>query len=152
MSTVSVDDSTILEMEFEMKYSRHILNFEESSFTAVLEDLLHRQEVLIRQKQIKVVLDCDTTNMQCPSDISSTLEELLLQAIARTPQQGEIDIFVVQTNSIVEIEVADSGDNTTGYEVKHTPKGRKLIGRACPQGGMAWTVVIDHGVTLSQVA
>ena len=137
---------------------------------------LERLSSRIRSKQISVILDCDdsASRIYCSPKLTRAVECLLELAITRSPKCGEVDVTVLHSQRGIEIEVADCGSQHSDASescgafrcqpIADVPRpGRSATGAAlpadaslycarCPQGGVAWTLVISESAAALKAA
>ncbi len=142
-----------------------------NSTQRILESLSER----IASKSLLLELDVqgEAAGRFCSTELSKTVEQLLDLAIGRSPKDGELEVVVVYSRRGIEIEVSDSGapidsqravsafrtkalDRIPGssrwFDGGRLPSNMVLYCSSCPQGGVAWTLVVAESALSVKVA
>ena len=130
----------------------------------------------IRAKRLTIELDFDleAASSACSMRISRAVEQLIELAISRSPDCSELEITVLHSQRGMEIEVADCGmasasawdgqgafrtqpleelpSGQTSATAGRLPENAKLFCSRCPQGGLAWTLVVADRAAALKVA
>ncbi len=129
---------------------------------------LETQQPRLHSKGLLVEVDLsnDVGSTPCTDSMLTAIETVLGLAIDRSPKRGELQIVGCTTDRGIEIEIADAGDEG-GYprfnafnhrdccNLISAPPNRPGVGyygAQCPQGGMAWTIVIKPQLALARAA
>ena len=134
--------------------------------TIQLELALQKQSLHSKKIRVDVDLDNDLAQAPCAPAVRSAIEHILQLAIARNPRHSELQITACTTSRGLEIEIADAGDETDFprlnafvpqdcrqlVELPLGPQDFELYGSSCPQGGMAWTIVVKRRAAILKVA
>jgi hypothetical protein len=148
----------------------------DSSLLARTGQALERLSKSIRSKQLLVNFDCDesASATYCPPNLTRAVECLLELAISRSPKRGEVDVTLLHSQRGIEIEIADCGsqhfdaaENCGAFRCQPVqelavpgrsnsgavlPANANLYCARCPQGGVAWTLVITQSAAAEKVA
>lgn len=144
-----------------MRYFHDQSNLQNSDLTTQsFEQVIHRliaQCSAIQEKQLRWELDCQDIWMPCTLSVEATLEQMLTLAAERSPAGSELLLTLVNFQGRLEIEIADSGPNEPSpmlaeIQRQFSALGQNLICQPCPQGGLAWTLVLEHSASLRQAA
>ncbi len=125
----------------------------------------------IQSRSLNVDLEVapEAKNLPSMPAAMGPLKNLLQQAIERSPKGGDISIVILNTSRGIEMEVADSGPDPelpvrlaafgsprlNGLAVADPQTGGSRCNyycSRCPQGGLAWTVVLPEEQSARQVA
>lgn len=133
-----------------------------------IEFELQTQQPRLQSKNLTIELDLATAvaSTICTTLVRSALETVLGLAIDRSPRRGELLISGCTTRRGIEIEIADAGEDGDfpRFHAFHRRDCQRLIpvppnrsdlncyGAKCPQGGMAWTIILNQQHAISQVA
>lgn len=118
---------------------------------------------------VVIELDADVSDAGCPQGIDMALRQLLSVAIDQSPRQGELQISACRTVRGVEIEIADCSQHVllqhnnafTPCDHRYFPRAEYLRGwttafdlycTRCPQGGVAWTIVLPRSRAATRAA
>jgi hypothetical protein len=129
---------------------------------------LETQQPRLHAKGVVVDVDLadDVGATPCTDSMLTAIETVLGLAVDRSPKRGELQIIGCATGRGLEIEIADAGDES-GYprlnafnyrdccQLISAPPNRPGVsyyGAQCPQGGMAWTIVIKPQQALARAA
>lgn len=126
------------------------------SIGSALADELQRLVVPIRRKQVVVQLQLapDVANAACTAVEQQMIEKALEDAVARSPQAGELSVLGFRTPHGIELEVSDEGE-CDGLQRNNAfamlPRsqdafGEPVVGRVVarlPQGGLACTLLLQ---------
>ena len=128
-------------------------------FNALTNAIELRQAELC-DKSVSIGMDFDpqASRAPCPVALREAIERIMGLAVARSPVGGDIHISLCQTGQAFEIEIADCGDDPrvasgTAFTPQDCGKslglstgrqGVEVFATACPQGGMAWTIVAQQ--------
>ena len=129
---------------------------------------LETQQPRLQAKGLKIDIDLadEVALTPCADSMLTAIETVLGLAIDRSPKRGELLIVGCATRRGIEIEIADAGDES-GYprlnafnhrdccQLISAPPNRPGVnyyGAQCPQGGMAWTIVIKPQLAISRAA
>lgn len=104
-----------------------------------------------------------TTGMEWNAGVEDSVRRVLRRAIERCPKNGELTITSIRTERGLEVEIADSGHipstgeagqwvawNPTPQDMGHVrdritavqSNSCDIFCAKCPQGGLAWTIVL----------
>lgn len=143
-----------------------------SLFSAIAQ-IVQKYTPALTQRNLQVELDIDVGlgSVACTQNIINTLTALLERAASRSPFGGEILISAVSTPNAIEIEIADAGQMgttdkqqnvSTAYNSGKSSSSRTYLDNTrsianvvcmnCPQGGMAWTLVIPLAMAAQHAA
>ena len=129
---------------------------------------LETQHSTLSHKRLKVEIDLsvDVGQATCTAEIRNAIETVLGLAIDRSPRGGLLSVVGCTTERGIELEIADEGDerlfprfaafraDDCGRFIsapgKHTAVS--YYGAPCPQGGMAWTIVIRPTKAIAKAA
>lgn len=149
---------------------------EQSTLLQRTHRVLHVLSERIRAKRLTIELDFDlaAASSACSMRISRALEQLIELAISRSPDCSELEITVLHSERGMEIEVADCGlatpaawdgqgafrtqplaelpNSPSSSTTTDLPENSKLFCRRCPQGGLAWTLVVADRAAALKVA
>ncbi|MCA9138501.1 MAG: hypothetical protein KDB00_17135 [Planctomycetales bacterium] len=115
---------------------------------------------LLIQHDAAVCLDLDIdVSLPIPCDANRAAElitALSKQALEAMPDGGDLTITAWQSESAIELEIADSGTDVTNRE-RHLPIAAAAINadlkwQNCPQGGVAVTVMFPAKPSSSRMA
>ena len=128
---------------------------------SVLAD--HTQAIVTKKLQVEFEVERNARFAECRHGLTATLERLISLAIERSPVGSVLLITVLATRRGLEIEVADDGPQLKlqarpliGFgsrelasfpaagrvQVESEEASFGLFYAHCPQGGLAWTVVV----------
>jgi hypothetical protein len=148
----------------------------ESTIMQSTRDILSSLANSIESKDLLVDLDIDPSaaNRFCSSGVSRMVEQLIELAIARSPKHCDLGITILNTRRGLEIEISDCGSTSPdladgliafrSQSIDRIPRATRwvdggkisseahLFGARCPQGGMAWTLVIPDRKAMLKVA
>lgn len=129
----------------------------------VLED--QTESIQAKKLQVELEFEHNARFAECGQGLAATLERLVSLAVSRSPFGSTLMITVLVTHRGVEIEVADEGPQQPlqarpliGFGsrlLQDLPDARVATQAAaderlglycgrCPQGGLAWTVVVQR--------
>lgn len=152
----------------------------EKTVREALRALVSKRHAEIQRKRLTVEIDVEhsLTDGQIGWRLQDAFERLLGLAIQRCPEDTELTVTAISTSRGTEVEIADSGANG---ETQHSPSkltafapceisrlpgylnsARTSVARddaamelyctRCPQGGLAWTVVMREKLLVSKAA
>ncbi|MCA9134146.1 MAG: hypothetical protein KDA45_13355 [Planctomycetales bacterium] len=150
-----------------VKFTNHA-PYGSNTLHQVITGALERESTGLRTKRLSVDLDLEPSLVEtsCSSGVAEAVGRLLRAAIERCPPQGDLQLSVSETIRGVELEIADSGRQNEPLRVnafarcdqRDLAKFRETLSRRrtwqpvaedheiyctrCPQGGMAWTIVL----------
>ncbi|SFP36446.1 two-component system, NtrC family, sensor histidine kinase GlrK [Nitrosomonas cryotolerans] len=76
----------------------------------ILDEVLQNQNLSIMSKRLEIIRDCPGLMLECDSEkIKIILDNLLSNAVKFSPPCGVIQIKVVQTNKLVQLDIVDMG-------------------------------------------
>ena len=140
---------------------------------------LAEQAAVIATKNLRVELDVDdqARGHACDAQTREAVDSLARLAIERSQFGSELFVSAVRTSQGVEIEIADSGPQldqnrtsicvaafakTSIHELQNSSAFRLPERRAstwqnmycsrCPQGGVAWTIILQDRLSVKRVA
>ena len=139
--------------------------------TALQEVVLAcQQEIAANELTVEVDVESGLDGYVLTSELQSTLRHLLSRACGRSPNNSQILITAIDTVSGVEIEVADEGQmildgrsesdvelsSVRAFRCRETWATNLSRGNVfctnCPQGGIAWTIVIPSAMQAQHAA
>lgn len=97
------------------------LSWESFSIVELVQDLLHDNELVARERDIKLLLDSEGHTIVC-ADIAlmhRALENLLQNALRHCDVGGEIRFEIKEDSAGVRIQVADNGNGIPSQEIPH---------------------------------
>ena len=120
----------------------------------------------LKALRIDVDLDASVASTRCSDTMRTAIETVLGLAIDRSPKRGELLIVGCTTHRGIELEIADCGDDFAFprftafhhrdccHQISAPPNCSDVsyYGAHCPQGGMAWTIVIKPQFALARAA
>lgn len=147
---------------------------EASSLQSALKQAMQRLSTPLHERSIHVAVDISTEDLRsvCPGATRHAIDALLEVAIERSPIHGEVYVTACTTSRGLEVEIADSGDEVA-FPIRrafnpqdcrpllqfpminsgmHSSAGINIFGSACPQGGVAWTIVQRQRMYYTRVA
>jgi hypothetical protein len=129
---------------------------------------LETQQSTLVQKRLRIEMDlhADIAMQTCTQEVRSAIEMVLGLAIDRSPRDGVLSIIGCLTERGIELEIADDGDELklprfAAVRVSEwgrlvpaprTPATVCCVGTPCPQGGMAWTMVLQRSQSAAKAA
>ena len=129
---------------------------------------LDTQSSTLSHKRLRVEMDLtpDVAMTACTPEVRNAIETVLGLAIDRSPRGGILSVVGCATERGIELEIADDGDESLfpRFAAFRTTECGKLIsapgthaavsyyGAPCPQGGMAWTVVLKRFSAIAKAA
>lgn len=128
---------------------------------------LDTQQSTLLHKRLKIEIDLEAAIalLPCSPAICSTIETVLALAIDRSPRGGTLSIVGCDTQRGVELEVADDGTQAAmprfrAFQSREcqpmgmggNPSRLSYYGVPCPQGGMAWTIVLRQPQSIAKAA
>ncbi len=139
-----------------------------STLQETLQRRLASQQPCLHQKRVAIQLELDRAleSTACSPTIQAAVERVLDLAIARAPQQSQLLITACPTRHGLEIEIADDGDESllprcnafSPYDCREfiqlagSQQDYDVYGITCPQGGLAWTLVIKRRAVQAKAA
>lgn len=141
------------------------------SLYAMLQVAMEASRAKYPETELSLEFDNGLSAQQISLAISETIQELVEQACQRSPIGSQVLITALRTSAGIEIEVADEGqmvltdaDVELRAEVgvpalkcrqawgtsKHS--GTRVFCTNCPQGGVAWTVLIPTAMPAQNAA
>jgi len=124
----------------------------------------------LRDKDLTLELDLDpeVRATPCPSGVEFAVQQLLVTAIEHSPPHSELLVSACRTVRGVEIEVADDGPSAakpsnafqpcdqagllSSDSVRGWLSALEFYCTRCPQGGVAWTIVLPHSLAAVRAA
>ena len=129
---------------------------------------LDTQQSTLSHKRLSVDIDLDVDIglTSCSAAVRSAIETVLGLAIHRSPRGGLVSIVGCMTSRGIEIEVADDGKDASlpRFHAFQPVDCGKLIAAPgsnaqinyyaipCPQGGVAWTIVLKRTQSIAKAA
>ncbi|WDQ18604.1 ATPase [Rhodopirellula sp. P2] len=130
--------------------SHHFIGQDNDPPLAILVETLASPMLVAHPAPVCLEVDMDET-LRLPADQASfcqLMESLIRQALIEMPEGGELTITGCQTNTGIEIELADSGAAVDQRACKlpmiAAALSAELNWQDCPQGGGAVTVKFPH--------
>jgi K+-sensing histidine kinase KdpD len=146
-----------------------------NSVWQVIQSVVDSLAKSLQQRQIRLDLDLEKhlQRLYCHVNVGPMLRELVQHALDRSPPHAELSISACRTQRGIEIEVAECQplpdavrpNAFARYQPQHTPhryatqsptpalrEGCDLYCMRCPQGGQAWTLVVDARWAVARVA
>ncbi len=133
---------------------------EQWSLLNALTNAIELRQAELCDKSVSIGLDVDpqASGAPCPVALGEAIDCIMGLAVARSPAGGDIHISLCQTGQAFEIEIADCGDDSllpsgpafSPQDCGHSlglstgRQGVEVFATACPQGGMAWTIVAQQ--------
>lgn len=129
---------------------------------------LETQQSTLAHKRLRIDIDLDPeiAMTPCSAAVCAAIETVLGVAIDRSPRGGELSIIGCCTSQGIELEVADDGDETyfprfrafqnedCGQLISASSSRSQVsfVGALCPQGGMAWTILLNRTQAIAKAA
>jgi K+-sensing histidine kinase KdpD len=146
-----------------------------NSVWQVIQSVVDSLANSLKQQQIRLELDLEKhlQRLYCHANVGPMLRELVQYALDRSPPHAELSISACRTQRGIEIEVAECQplpdaarpnafaryqpqQATQRYAAQLLPpavrEGCDLYCMRCPQGGQAWTLVVDSRWAVARVA
>jgi signal transduction histidine kinase len=101
------------------------IRFETTDLCKMVENIADSLTPFIREKHQHLHMDLESPSIQIPLDpkwIREALENMIKNAVDYTPQHGTITVRVLETNSLVEIIVEDTGIGISPEDLPHVFK------------------------------
>jgi hypothetical protein len=138
----------------------------QATLLSVVTAELTTHQSQLRKQQVTVDLDVDPQvgATPCSQRCADLIRQLMRMAISRSPARGEIDISACRTVRGIELEIADSGTQSpvpqtnafnrcdpvelqqSGAEsasIQPDAGNWDVYCMRCPQGGYAWSIVMQ---------
>lgn len=156
--------------------AKNMISFHRHKVAGTLSSLLGNAiefcESKYASKQLAIEFDIDA-GLECeqmPGSTLSTIRDLVEQACERSPAGCQVLITVVETTAGIEVEVADEGQmvlgegdsvlESAGIQARKSREAWRQVVTStaevfctnCPQGGVAWTVVIPAAMQAQNAA
>jgi len=154
--------------------AKNMISFHRHQVAGTLSSLLGSAveycETKYASKKLTIEFDIDAglEREQVSGSTLNTIRDLVEQACDRSPAGCQVLITVIETNAGIEVEVADEGQMVLGegdsvsagiQARKSRESWRQVVSSTaevfctnCPQGGVAWTVVIPTAMQAQNAA
>ena len=129
---------------------------------------LDTQHPTLSHKRIKLEIDLavEVGQTPCTAEVRTAIEIVLGLAIDRSPRGGLLSVVGCVTERGIELEIADEGDERLFprfaafraddcgrfISAPGTHQSVSYYGAPCPQGGMAWTIVLKPSKAIAKAA
>ena len=139
-----------------------------------IREIVQRYEAEIQRKQVRLEIDLEDNchELYCSDSIYQALDGLFGHALARCPENTELTVSAYYSGRGPEVEIGDEGPDPglksygafIAQPLKHlppdalqtisrpVPPDAELFCSRCPQGGLAWTLVLQRTVSVAKVA